>query len=408
MKRFSYVLMIVFVLSLALVLAFDWSDVRVYYDFDEGTGTTSIDLVGDVPGDLIGDPQWVTGISGNALQFNTTNYFNSSFISTIQGSDDRTLNAWVNWTGGAGFHTILDIGNATTTNGSAIQIGSSGQLKFRGGGAGDMATGTGLVSQGVWHMITFVWNGTNGTFYVDGSAVAIRTGTVNTIRNNLVIGTVVRPTQTNLEYFNGTIDEVAVWNDTKDDAEILELWNGGQGNFLGEDITIQLLTPPTNSFTINSSLNFTANYSTISAEFNLSNATYFVWDSSGDVFNNTIFIEIAGTSNTTTETISNFVPDDYQWNVFTCYENDSFSNCTFADANNSLGVGIIVNQEGFNNETTEGTTERFELNVTLFSGRQISTANLVHNNTRFLGSITRLFLIVLTVPVLIATALPST
>ena len=52
------------------------AEVLVHWTFDEGSGTTVFDMSGNGrDGDFMGNPQWVTGKFGGALEFNgSTDY----------------------------------------------------------------------------------------------------------------------------------------------------------------------------------------------------------------------------------------------------------------------------------------------------------------------------------------------
>ena len=63
-------LICLFTFILVLSIAGNTSaDLVAHWSFDEGSGTTAYDLAGGNDGTLQGDPQWVAGHLGYALEF---------------------------------------------------------------------------------------------------------------------------------------------------------------------------------------------------------------------------------------------------------------------------------------------------------------------------------------------------
>ena len=67
----------------------------------------------------------------------------------------------------------------------------------------------------------------------------------------------------------------------------------------------------------------------------------------------------------------------------TFYANDTFGQ--LSSDFQSWDYNIFENNQTFNNETAEGATEIFTINLTV--GDQVSTANLIHNDTSFAGTL---------------------
>jgi len=89
-KRFSHVIALVLVLSLA---GGAWADLVGHWKLDEGGGTTAQDSSGNGNnGTLQGAPVWVAGVLGRALQFNGSNSVNcgdASKLASPRGSVSR-------------------------------------------------------------------------------------------------------------------------------------------------------------------------------------------------------------------------------------------------------------------------------------------------------------------------------
>jgi hypothetical protein len=104
------------------------------------------------------------------------------------------------------------------------------------GGVGDIPTMDGVgpdVNDGaLHHLVAISENGVSTRLWVDGTLVD--TGGAPTVANagnlDLYIGENVGARG---RYWNGLIDDVAIWNRPLTDAEIGSLWNGGTGASLG-------------------------------------------------------------------------------------------------------------------------------------------------------------------------------
>jgi large repetitive protein len=184
------------------------------YSFDEGTGTTVNDLSGNGNVGTVVNATWTSAAKyGNALVFNGTNSIvtvpNSA---TLQLTNAMTLEAWVN---------PAVVANAWTDviykypDNYYLEATSNSQ-KVPGGGNTVGATdstifGTTALTPNVWTNLTLTYDGTTLRLYVNGaqvSSVATPSGPMATSTNPLQIGGDSFHTQ----FFNGTIDEVRLYN----------------------------------------------------------------------------------------------------------------------------------------------------------------------------------------------------
>jgi len=76
-----------------------------------------------------------------------------------------------------------------------------------------------------------------------------------------------------------------------------------------------------------------------------------------------------------------------RWTNITLYANDTFGNLNYSYSD--YGVGIMQNVINFQNETAEGDTERFQINVTT-NGTTLTIGKLWYNGTAYTGSISSL------------------
>ena len=149
---------------------------------------------------------------------------------------------------------------------------------------------------------------------------------------------------------------------------------------------VTLNEPTNNSVFSDTTKNLTATYK--GGGFLLKNATYNIWfKSNSTVFNKSTFT-IPAATNITRIPFSDFIPANYLWNVRACGDNSTSTFCTFADSNFSFTVGTEVIAQNFSQNTTEGNSELFKVNVTTPSGYQLTVATLFYNNTNYIGTIT--------------------
>jgi hypothetical protein len=190
---------------------------------------------------------------------------------------------------------------------------------------------------------------------------------------------------------NGTIDEIGIWNRTLSASEISELYNDGNGLAYdaGTGITVELVSPTNNTVLSTAGENFTVNSTVNSGNYNLTNATYYIWNSSGGEFNVSVRT-ISGTTNETTYYINNFTLGTYDWNCYVCGDNSTGSLCEWATNNNTFTIGASIDNESYSSWAYETANERFEVNITLLSGTNLYLAELMYNSTSYEGTITDL------------------
>ena len=103
------------------------------------------------------------------------------------------------------------------------------------------------------------------------------------------------------------------------------------------NISVSLSSPSNNSFSNTNQTNFTC-LSQTAADFDLNNITLYIWNSTGDLINNSNQI-ISGASNTTIFEY-NFTEDGiYSWN---CQAINNVSESIFADLNNTITFDTIT------------------------------------------------------------------
>lgn len=129
-----------------------------------------------------------TGHTGTAstsvVTTGTGSYVTVSCAALPVGTNSRTVNYWIKYTGASGDGSF---GWGTNANGKAFsQIPQSGVVYF--GGYNVDLTGFTTINDGNWHMITLTYNGSTLKIYVDSVLDNSGNLTLNTTGTTLYIG----------------------------------------------------------------------------------------------------------------------------------------------------------------------------------------------------------------------------
>ncbi len=212
------------------------SGLVAYWNFNEGSGNIVDDATGNgnigIWQGTLGSQWTTTGKIGNGGNFNgTDNYVlvPASPLISFATSSNVTLSAWV-----------------YTTTTPALKGIVSG---FCGGGQGPfLRTESGKLDCGgqtfinpsytfplnQWVHIACSISAGSATLYANGSVVGTGAVTFNEgFGNTIGIGDDYCTVPANGRYWNGKIDEVAMWNVALTGTQISTLYNSGAGNALG-------------------------------------------------------------------------------------------------------------------------------------------------------------------------------
>lgn len=167
-----------------------------------------------------------------AMSFNGTDqYIDGGNDSSLQITGDLTLSAWVKVSSHVNYGGIISkLQTGGSYNGYQITLGgSSGTFRFYTGSSGGVdITATGF-STGVWYHICGVINHSSNvaTLYINGSSVGTDTSfnAQSNVSNSLKIGQ-----DNNSNYFNGDIDEVAIFNKALSLSEVGLIYDATNNN----------------------------------------------------------------------------------------------------------------------------------------------------------------------------------
>ncbi len=189
-----------------------------------------------------------------SLSFNGTNeYVSVPFNSTMNPSGDFSVSAWVKLTNSNKYRSAVtsrsETVNGNQTGGYMLYISDANKWQFWNGhgdtdGFWAQANSDRRIVQNTWQMQTVTYDhaNTHMRLYVDGVLVAQNNS--ETLLANTDKPLYIGAGRTNKHphdalppqfYFNGNIDDVAIWNTTLSAAEIVQLYNSGETLYAGEN-----------------------------------------------------------------------------------------------------------------------------------------------------------------------------
>ena len=182
-----------------------------YWKLDETEGNIAHDSVGDYNGTLINGPVWqpTGGMIDGALQLDgIDDYVNTPLV--LNPADGKfSVFVWIK--GGAPGQVVLSqIGGVNWLCADTLEGNLMTELKATGRGASELLSQT-IITDGNWHRIGLVWDGSHRTLYVDDVAVAEDEQTnLAASENGLYIGTgkAMEPGS----FWSGLIDDVRIYN----------------------------------------------------------------------------------------------------------------------------------------------------------------------------------------------------
>jgi hypothetical protein len=190
-------------------------------------------------------PSWVAGKMSYGLTFDGS----SSFVSigsaaSLNFTGSGTLSGWIKTTS-AGTGVIFiktSDGGGVGRWGMQIRINLSKAEAYvvttSAGVTAFNVTSTNNIDDGNWHHVVEVWDNATGiiTLYIDGVSKTTSTGT-NTLRSGLgtsYIGKQTNSANTSQNFFNGSIDDVRIYNRALSAGEVRDIYESNSFNIGGE------------------------------------------------------------------------------------------------------------------------------------------------------------------------------
>ena len=209
-----------------------FADGNYWFPFNQTSGLTTDEAGGGTTATLIGftnDPaQWVTGKFNRALQFDgVANEVVINGFKGIVGTNPRTVSAWVKTTEMGKSIGIVSWGDLPSGNKWSFLIQNitdpKGTLRMEVGYGNTI--GSTPVNDGQWHHVACALDSlpspssTDIKLYVDGQPDAIMGGAPAAI-NTVALDDVLIGCDVQSRFFDGTLDEVRIYNRALSAAEI--------------------------------------------------------------------------------------------------------------------------------------------------------------------------------------------
>jgi len=221
-----------------------FSSLLTYLPFDEGSGNYAYDYSGyNNTGVLYNGstvcngndcPNWVAGKFGKAIKFDGSNDWIKIDVSGLgngiskvtRGKKDYTLSAWVK------------LSSVSITSGSNTILGSTyhywNRFDIENGNSLCYGIYNSTISNGwvrcksysfeaeKWYFVALVYDQTNDKmkWYVNDNSIGSDINLLDPSRGIYIVGA----TSSNYDVFNGTIDEVMIWNKALSDEEVKAMY----------------------------------------------------------------------------------------------------------------------------------------------------------------------------------------
>jgi hypothetical protein len=192
-----------------------------WWSLDEGSGTVAVDWSGhDNHGDFIGQPQWVIGYNGGALELDGSSWVDCGDPGTLQIAGPMTIACWVKPAALGGDQGFVALNGSYVFKVSDYQ-GSEDHLRFTTPGILDHDAYNAIMVNGEWQHIAVTFEpeqATGAVFYINGaeadrldaSAISVGSGPF-LIGNNQWS-----------ESYEGLIDDVRVYNKVLTSEEVAQ------------------------------------------------------------------------------------------------------------------------------------------------------------------------------------------
>jgi len=227
-KKLIYLFFFVLVLSIASNAS---AELVAHWPLDEGSGTTAYDISGNgLDGTLQGDPQWVAGKIGGALEFDGNgDYIDCGNDPIFDITEQITLTVWVNANDMANSENNMWLGKGDNAYAIKHQTGNYLEFFVFDGDWHSTQYTTNLESlNGDWHHMAGTFDGTELKFYLDGQleiTLAFE-GTIGTAAHPVTIG---ENSQEAGRFFDGMLDDLRIYNHALTELEIMGVMEGSKG-----------------------------------------------------------------------------------------------------------------------------------------------------------------------------------
>lgn len=192
------------------------------WTFDEGEGNEAKDSSGNGnDGEFVGNPAWVEGKFGNALQFDGSSHVDCGDSRSLDiDGEALTLMAWVKPNTTQGLDGIIE--KECGANAGYNLYLDNGKIHFRMFASGNVAVdAVDGVPNNSWSHIAAVYDGSKMKVYIDGEFNAERDQSGNITTNDIKLA--IGASSECGRGYDGAIDEVAILNIALSEDEISDV-----------------------------------------------------------------------------------------------------------------------------------------------------------------------------------------
>jgi hypothetical protein len=210
-------------ISDGLVFELDAANFRSY----SGSGLTANGLVSGIGGTLVNGVGFGSTSNGFYIFDGSNDYINIPSTSLVYGASPRTMMSWARITSNDGStHASFAYGNPVSNQ--AFFIGIYGLNPFCGAWANDLTATNTSININTWFHTACVFDGSIAYLYVSGIlTTSASKGWSTTNINRAYLGRQAD----NLQYWNGHISQVQLYNRVLSASEILQVYNAQRTRF---------------------------------------------------------------------------------------------------------------------------------------------------------------------------------
>jgi hypothetical protein len=222
-REIRFIISFIFVLVLVPAISSE-ADLIGWWTFDEGSGGIAFDS-SDYGNDgiLRGDPQWVDGIYGGAIDLDgNDDYIEINSIADDLTDNNFTVSAWIKTTAGEG--NVIGANDSGTGHQFIFGVTGSGTLLVEADS--HINSYPPVINDGQWHFIAYVRDGTTAYAYTDGELVGTETPDGNPagqVRWSIGMEWDDSPS----DEFNGLVDDVRFFSHPLTEDDIQRVMEGG-------------------------------------------------------------------------------------------------------------------------------------------------------------------------------------
>ncbi len=226
-----YLVSLVVALSIALTNTTE-AELVGWWRFDEGSGTIANDSSGNGNnGTFNGDPQWVVGYFGGALEFDGSDDWLDCGNDPSLDLTTWTITFWLKINENKNYNGFIIKGLDVTENYEVLGF-ADGSFHFpiahTDGSRTYVNTAAGVIVPDEWAHFAYSYDAAQGRrFYKNGDLIFEDTesGTPQASTDILAIGN----EQPMNRYVNGTMDDIRIYNHLLSESELLASMEGGEG-----------------------------------------------------------------------------------------------------------------------------------------------------------------------------------